>query len=119
MLLTRSELDYMAATDCDTGLLRPDPDAEPIVLKSRCHPDASAVLWLHSDGLIMNLACSECFKPIADVAPARVPMPRLACRECGQDEVWASYRHASGRLQLTCAGCGREIATLAVRSDAN
>jgi hypothetical protein len=119
MLLTRERLDRMAATVYATGEPRPDPAAEPIVLRSNCHTDAPAVWWLDLNRLILTLACSECLKPIAPVSLARDPKSFLACRECDEEKVWASYRHGSGRLRLECAACGRTIAALPVMSDAN
>jgi hypothetical protein len=119
MPLTRERLDFMAATVYATGLPRPDPKEEPIILKPCCHTDAPAVCWLDPSGLALIVACSECLQPIATVSLARSPRRLLFCRECGDDAVWASYHHGSGRLQIACAGCWRVIATLAVTSDAN
>jgi ribosomal protein S27E len=119
MPLTRENLDHMASTVFDTGLPRPDPKAEPIVLQSRCHTNAPAVCWLDPTGLVLTLACSDCLRMIATVALAWPSRSVLHCRECGDDAVWASYRHASGRMRIECAGCWREIATLAVTSNAN
>jgi hypothetical protein len=119
MPLTREKLDHMAAHDYATGRLRVDPKAEPVVLLSCCHADAPAVCWLDPTGLVLILACSECLMPIADVALAARPKRPLTCPESGEDEVWASYRHATSKLRLECAGCGAKIAELAVTSDAN
>jgi hypothetical protein len=119
MPLTRERLDHMAATVYATGLPRPDPKAEPIVLQSRCHTDAPAVIWLDPTGLGLTLACSECLALIATVSLARTSRSVLHCRECGDDAVWASYHHGSGRLRVACAGCWKDIATLAVTSNAN
>jgi hypothetical protein len=117
--LTRERLDRMAATIYATGEARPDPKAEPIVLRSCCHPDAPAVLWLDPDGLVMTTACSECLLTIAPVSLARPLRSPPTCRACRVEAVSASYRHGSGRLKIECAGCCREIAELPVLSHAN